>query len=444
MKSGTTNLMLYLWLHPRLRTTSTRLGWPVESRFFSSADPTSGTSRQNGSSRVVADRDLLLERRWRDYLALYPPVRNDDDEPRVLTFDKSPNYLLKPWLPALLHRFAPSLRLVVTLRNPTARAYSHFQHDCRNGKVVKEERTGLVRRAGTRVVVPAAGVRAASTSMKTLSAPCAAADFDALVRADVEAARLEFGGGGGGDRGDGDPEPPGDGAPPSTPTASFACRWSARRGEGDAGVVARGLYACQLERWLASFPREQLLALVFETFVASRRATLDAVAAIERFVGLAPFDYDAAWRVRVAELVYARLPSRASSYRPMLARTRATLDALYCDPNRHVAALLRRDDLPWPCVASSLVVRRRETATTTTTTNASSLEAEATTVVAPSASASSSEDRRAGRRRRRRGTRRSTMEAEQRRRRRTLSGRRRLRRKAESTRGLTPLERASR
>ena len=57
----------------------------------------------------------------------------------------------------------------------------------------------------------------------------------------------------------------------------------------------RGFYACQLRRWLALFPREQLKALVFEEFVASRADTLRAVADVETFLNVHHFDYGASW-----------------------------------------------------------------------------------------------------------------------------------------------------
>lgn len=283
MKSGTTNLMLYLALHPRLRTSRNFVGWPIESRFF---------SRAVGAS----DADL-----WRDYVRKFPQSPG-------LAFDKSPNYLVNPAVPAVLSRFAPSLKLVLTLRNPSKRAYSHFQHDCRNGRILSFNGTIVAGRGAGR-----------------LAYPCSPADFDNLVASQLGAARAKFTG------------------------VDWTCRWAlGNDGRGDSNALPRGFYACQWARWFPYYPRSQFLVLIFDDFIASRAATLDAVHQIERFVGVASVDYDTL-RVRVAERLYAALPSRQSAYAPMRQSTLAKLDDLYCEPNRRLAALLDDRGLPWPC-----------------------------------------------------------------------------------------------
>ena len=96
-------------------------------------------------------------------------------------------------------------------------------------------------------------------------------------------------------------------------------------GRGDSNVVPRGFYDCQLAPWFDRFPRSQLLALVFEDFVSSREATLEAVARVERFAGLEPFDYGRSARVAAVERLYALMPSRGGRYAPMLPATRGAL-----------------------------------------------------------------------------------------------------------------------
>jgi len=86
---------------------------------------------------------------------------------------------------------------------------------------------------------------------------------------------------------------------------------AARGGESSLpplGYLARGHYARQLERWLAHYPRAQLLALPAEPFYADPASTVRCVA---DFVGLAPLDprrYAGAFRVRHAGR-YARPPA---------------------------------------------------------------------------------------------------------------------------------------
>ena len=142
MKSGTTNIMLYLQNHPQLRTSEDLIGWPQESGYFSAAHDPEAAGRN-----------------WRFYLRKYPPATDG-----VLTFDKSPNYLLNPKIPSVLASLMPSLKLLVCLRNPTSRAYSHLQHECRNGRVRQSE--GAVFRS-----------KSNDESSERLSFPCAPEAF---------------------------------------------------------------------------------------------------------------------------------------------------------------------------------------------------------------------------------------------------------------------------
>lgn len=36
-----------------------------------------------------------------------------------------------------MHKFLPSAKLVAILRKPSSRAYSHYQHKCRQGRVFR-------------------------------------------------------------------------------------------------------------------------------------------------------------------------------------------------------------------------------------------------------------------------------------------------------------------
>ena len=124
------------------------------------------------------------------------------------------------------------------LRNPTSRAYSHLQHECRNGRISQSEDTVF-------------RCKKDCEASERLSFPCAPEAFDRLVTAQL-AAKKDM------DR----------------------CAWARGSGSGDSNVLPRGFYDCQLAPWFDRFPRSQLLALVFEDFVSSREATLEAVAAV--------------------------------------------------------------------------------------------------------------------------------------------------------------------
>mmetsp|Transcript_16422 Transcript_16422/g.53463 ORF Transcript_16422/g.53463 Transcript_16422/m.53463 type:complete len:350 (-) Transcript_16422:80-1129(-) len=325
MKSGTTNVMIYLSLHPRLATSANRFGWPVETRFFSQA------------------RDVRVAvGQWRTYLRRYPAAVPGGEA--RLVFDKSPNYLVNPIVPEILGALAPSLKLLVMLRNPTRRAYSHFQHDCRNGRLFAEDLGRRIVRRSEKKNTNDGGGQSQSLRLRRkeekkrgrpLAFPCAPRDFDRMILHDVADARRRF----------------------NATEATWLCDWTLNGGRGDSGFVPRGLYACHLRRWLDVFPRAQLLPLIFEDFVATRRATLRAVADVEAFLGVPPFDYETSFKVALVERFYAALPSRGSTYDPILETTASYLDALYCQPNRDLRDLLFTSDqsppppnIPWPCL----------------------------------------------------------------------------------------------
>jgi hypothetical protein len=94
---------------------------------------------------------------------------------------------------------------------------------------------------------------------------------------------------------------------------------------------ARGLYAEQLERWLAVFPREQLL--VFPTDDLSTQPAETYARTLE-FLGVPPHELQE----------YPRVFER--DYPEMSPETRRMLDDFYAEPNRRLSALLGRN-LDW-------------------------------------------------------------------------------------------------
>jgi hypothetical protein len=52
----------------------------------------------------------------------------------ALTMDASPYYLFHPLVPERAARLLPEVKLVAVLRNPIERAYSHYQHEVRDGR----------------------------------------------------------------------------------------------------------------------------------------------------------------------------------------------------------------------------------------------------------------------------------------------------------------------
>lgn len=126
------------------------------------------------------------------------------DSGHFITGEGSPYYLFHPLAPQRVHDTLPGARLIVMLRNPVERAYSHYQHEVRRGR-------------------------------ETLS-------FEEAIAAEPErlageAERLR--------------------ARPDTHSFNHQ----------HFSYLARGRYMEQLEAWTALFPREQFLVLTLDDLI---------------------------------------------------------------------------------------------------------------------------------------------------------------------------------
>jgi hypothetical protein len=182
--------------------------------------------------------------------------------------EASPSYVFHPLAPQRVAALVPDARLVVLLRNPVDRAYSHYQHQVALGR-------------------------------EPLSFEDALAAEDERLQGEVERMLA-------------DPR-------------YFSDAW------WNHTYRARGLYAEQLERWFAVFPREQLHVL-----------TADELGA----------ETDASYR-RVLE--HIGVPSRSlpqyprvfeREYGAMQPETRRRLAESFAEPNSRLYELLGRD-LGW-------------------------------------------------------------------------------------------------
>jgi hypothetical protein len=128
-----------------------------------------------------------------------------------LNFESSPYYLFHPAVPARAHALVPDARLIVLLRNPVRRAYSHYWHerDTQRENLTFEE------------AVAAEPQRLADAEEK-------------LARGEIE-------------------------------------RSTAHQHHS---YLARGRYAEQLRRWLQCYPRERILVLRFEDLATHPMAVL--------------------------------------------------------------------------------------------------------------------------------------------------------------------------
>jgi hypothetical protein len=106
-RCGTTSLFEYLSRHPQVRPS-----FPKEIHYFS-----------NHYHRGM---------RW--YRSHFPLAGRDlAGIKRRITGEATPYYLLHPLASERLAHDLPNARLIVLLRNPVDRAYSHYQHEVRSG-----------------------------------------------------------------------------------------------------------------------------------------------------------------------------------------------------------------------------------------------------------------------------------------------------------------------
>ena len=182
--------------------------------------------------------------------------------------EASPSYVFHPLAPRRVQEVVPEARLIVLVRNPVDRALSQYNHEVALG----------------REPLP----------------------FEEALDAEEERLRGEQ------ERMAADPR-------------YFSREWWSHT------YKARGRYAEQLERWLAVFPREQLLVLPSDD-LGSEPAR--AHAQVLEFLGASPQRLDS----------YPRVYER--EYEPMKAETRERLAAEFEEPNRRLYELLGRD-LGW-------------------------------------------------------------------------------------------------
>lgn len=183
------------------------------------------------------------------------------------SFEATPYYLFHPHAPARAAHLVPGARLIAMLRDPVDRAWSHWQHEVRGGR-------------------------------ERLS-------FDEAIAA--EAARIG-------------PEEERLLADPtyrSNPHHRFS-------------YLARGRYAVQLERWLAHFPREQLLVVRSEDLYTDPAVTFRRIV---EHIGVEPWE-----PTDFRNHSYDGL--RPESGPPMAPETRARLVQHFDADNRRLAALL--------------------------------------------------------------------------------------------------------
>jgi len=105
-RSGTTSLYNYLAAHPHILPALMK-----EVHFF----------------------DLAFHKGLSWYRANFPLAPAKKGQPRMITGEASAYYIFHPHVPSRIATIFPSIKLILLLRNPVDRAYSHYQHEVKLG-----------------------------------------------------------------------------------------------------------------------------------------------------------------------------------------------------------------------------------------------------------------------------------------------------------------------
>lgn len=231
-----------------------------------------------------------------------------------LTFEKTPNYMFLPQVPELIYNTCPwHPKIILILRNPVDRAYSHFMMDL--GKTRVDE--GFEKYIQQELQ--------AMHKVGISNAPILSSDWDPINT--LQDHLFD--------------NPPNN----MTREQSDHAHWMVYRIRHIRNYLQRGIYSVQLERWIKFFPlNESLLVINNERFTREPRKVMGEVL---RFLGSPQPDYFSDLNVSVSlkeeELLSRRGVSNLLSvggYAPMSNSTRRFLEKFYKPYNDQVADLL--------------------------------------------------------------------------------------------------------
>ena len=106
-KSGTTSLYSFLAQHPNITPALKK-----EVHYF----------------------DLNYNRKIKWYRSFFPKTKSTNDQLLNLTGEASPQYIFHPHSLYRIKKTLPNVKIIVLLRNPVNRTYSHYQHQVRVGR----------------------------------------------------------------------------------------------------------------------------------------------------------------------------------------------------------------------------------------------------------------------------------------------------------------------
>ncbi|CAM9242641.1 unnamed protein product [Pylaiella littoralis] len=289
-KCGTTLLYECLNQHPLVNRGRRR-----ETHFFDWAWPAAAVA---AAAAAGQEKSQTLDQLRQAYMRFFHREELET-HPSIVTGESTPSYLLRGDLVIpRLKKVAGQSRLLVMLRDPVTRAYSHYQ------MAVDPE--------GTPAQLRSRG--GGGWTSKT---------FEQVV--EEEKAVLERAGI----------------CPESTP-ADFAREYLSTRPNGYGGhsLLGRGLYALQLKPWLEAFGPDQVKVLFLEEVVQSEASLQEAMDGVFEHVGLPPSP------------VEDKAPKNHRDYPPMDEDVRRRMRDFYAPYDGALQRLLGRDSLPWSSPSS--------------------------------------------------------------------------------------------
>ncbi|GBG26797.1 Heparan sulfate glucosamine 3-O-sulfotransferase 4 [Hondaea fermentalgiana] len=300
MKCGTTSLYEYIVQHPSIVRAKQKephaldWRWDALQKWTPKGEVATQAAQLLDARLATADPktpsvDRELAERYMNIFEMAPLLERVQAGEFVVSGEATPSYLLGGIAVAKrLRSVAPDARLVVILRDPVERAFSHFQ--------MTRDMTGTPDQLRRR------GVVADKTFEELIAEDLARLESTGTLDADLDDVD--------GDRFE----------------EEYLC--TAPMTHGGHSYVGRGFYALQIERWLQVFPREQFLFLRLDRLAANTQAEM---ARVFRFLGLPP--------ARIADTK----PKNTRAYSPIDAETRARLEAIYAPHNDRLVRLLGKE-----------------------------------------------------------------------------------------------------
>ena len=272
-KSGTTSLHAYICQHPLVLAGRRR-----ETHYF--------------DWRWNHDPEFTSERHHEFYLNFFhmEVLRN---RPSLLTGESTPSYLLHsdiviPRVKAVV----PWVKLMVILRNPVDRAYSHYQMS------ISTEGTDEQKR-----------IRGLSTYAKR--------SFIDIIKEEIEAVQRA-------------------GLTPDCSTETYhKFIETLPMGHGGHSLILRGMYCLQLTPWIEAFPRDQLKVMSMGDLKGDASSVNASLQGVYSFLGLPLHDLEDVE------------PKNRRNYDPIDSKIRRTLEEFYEPYNARLFEILGRKLDDW-------------------------------------------------------------------------------------------------